>query len=242
MARVLLSAESIVAGYGEVDILQGASVEVREGEVVCILGPNGAGKSTLLKAIVGLLKPRGGRVLLDGRDVTGRPPQTVVAEGLGYVPQVANVFPTLTVDENLDMGAYLRPEGAEEARRRVFGLFPDLEARRKERVGRMSGGQRQMVAIGRALMTSPRVLLLDEPSAGLAPNLQDLVFAQARAIADASTPILLVEQNAKKALAKSDRGYVLDQGKNAYQGRGVDLLADPKVGRLYLGEREDAPQ
>ena len=235
----VLVAEGVVAGYGEVNILQGASVVVREGEVVCILGPNGAGKSTLLKAIVGLLRPRGGSIRLGDQDVTGWAPERVIAAGLAYVPQVANVFPSLTVDENLDMGAFLVQEGIEEARERVYGLFPTLRERASERVGRMSGGQRQMVAIGRALMTNPRVLLLDEPSAGLAPNLQDMVFDQARRIADAGTPILLVEQNAKKALQKSDRGYVLDQGKNRYEGTGRSLLEDPKVGRLYLGERDE---
>lgn len=239
MAKDVLLAEGIVAGYGEVDILQGASVVVREKEVVCILGPNGAGKSTLLKAIVGLLKPRAGKVQLDDLQLAGLAPEKIIAAGIGYVPQVDNIFPSLSVDENLDMGAFLLRDGVDEARERVYELFPMLRERATERVGRMSGGQRQMVAIGRALMTSPRVLLLDEPSAGLAPNLQDMVFEQTRRIADAGTPILLVEQNAKKALAKSDRGYVLDQGQNRYEGRGADLLADPKVGRLYLGERAE---
>ena len=239
MAKTILRAQDVVAGYGELDILQGASVHVDEGEVVCILGPNGAGKSTLLKTIAGLLKPRAGRIHLGDLDVTGHAPERLVGEGLAYVPQVANVFPTMSVDENLDMGAYLREdaEGVARARERVHGLFPILKERAAERVGRMSGGQRQMVAIGRALMMEPRVLLLDEPSAGLAPNLQDMVFDQARRIADHGTPILLVEQNAKKALQKSDRGYVLDQGRNRYEGRGQDLLHDPNVGRLYLGER-----
>ena len=240
MSDPVLLAESIVAGYGEVDILKGASVEVREGEVVCILGPNGAGKSTLLKTIAGLLKPRAGRVVLSGRDITSHRASKLVEEGLAYVPQVANVFPSLTVAENLDMGAFTVHDAAKiaEARGRVHALFPLLHERAHERVGRMSGGQRQMVAIGRALMTEPTVLLLDEPSAGLAPNLQDLVFEQARRIADAGTPILLVEQNAKKALAMSDRGYVLDQGTNAYTGTGAELLADPNVGKLYLGDRQ----
>ena len=239
MPDPVLVADSLVVGYGEVDIVKGASVQVFPGEVVVILGPNGAGKSTLMKAVAGLLKPRGGRILLEGRDVAGLPPQALVAAGLAYVPQVSNVFPSLTVDENLDMGAFLRndPAGVEASRKRVRELFPTLGERAGERVGRMSGGQRQMVAIGRALMTDPRVLLLDEPSAGLAPNLQDLVFEQVRRIADAGTPVLMVEQNAKKALARSDRGYVLDQGQNRYEGRGVDLLNDPNVGKLYLGSR-----
>lgn len=240
MSDHILEVEGLVVGYGEVDIVKGAGVVVRPREVVSILGPNGAGKSTLMKAIAGLLKPRAGRIRMEGRDVTGFSPQGMVAAGLAYVPQVANVFPSLTVDENLDMGAYLLEDdaGIEASRERVRALFPTLAERATERVGRMSGGQRQMVAIGRALMTDPRVLLLDEPSAGLAPNLQDLVFEQVRRIADAGTPVLMVEQNAKKALAKSDRGYVLDQGQNRYEGRGVDLLNDPNVGKLYLGNRE----
>ena len=235
MSAPILVAENIVGGYSDLDILKGASVEVHAGEVVCIIGPNGAGKSTLVKAIMGLVDVRGGRVLIDGQDVTGKSPSTLVAAGIGYVPQLANVFPKLTVNENLDMGAFLRREGVETMRERVFEIFPMLRERASERVGRMSGGQRQMVAIGRALMMEPKVLLLDEPSAGLAPNLQDQVFEQVRAIAATGTGILLVEQNAKKALAKSDRGIVLDQGRNKYAGTGAALLADENVGRLYLG-------
>ncbi|HVM45654.1 MAG TPA: ABC transporter ATP-binding protein [Candidatus Thermoplasmatota archaeon] len=231
----MLRAEGIVCGYGEADIVKGASVSVGDGEIVCIIGPNGAGKSTLLKCIFGLVKARAGKVTLEGKDLTNLAPNRIVGEGLAYVPQVANVFAKMTVDENLDMGAFLREEGVREAKERVYALFPDLQERRAQRVGSMSGGQRQMVAIGRALMLDPRVLLLDEPSAGLAPMLQDQVFEQVRRIADNGTPVLLVEQNAKKALAKSDRGVVLDQGKNAFEGRGSELLDHPEVGRLYLG-------
>ena len=235
MSQPVLRAEGIVCGYGEADIVKGASVWVGEKEIVCIIGPNGAGKSTLIKCIFGLVKARAGQVTLEGKDLTNLPTNRIVAAGLGYVPQVANVFPSMTVEENLDMGAFLREKGVDEAKARVYELFPVLKERARERVGRMSGGQRQMVAIGRALMLDPRVLLLDEPSAGLAPMLQDQVFDQVRRIADAGTPILLVEQNAKKALARADRGIVLDQGKNAFEGRGADLLNDPNVGRLYLG-------
>lgn len=235
MAGDILRAEGIVCGYGEADIVKGASVGVRDREVVCIIGPNGAGKSTLLKCIFGLVKARAGTVTLDGKDLTNLPPNKIVASGLAYVPQVANVFSTMTVDENLDMGAFLREKGIADAKERVLSLFPDLRERRAQRVGSMSGGQRQMVAIGRALMLDPRLLLLDEPSAGLAPMLQDQVFTQVRRIADAGTPVLLVEQNAKKALAHSDRGIVLDQGKNAFEGKGSELLESPEVGRLYLG-------
>ncbi len=231
----MLRADAIVGGYGDLDILQGVSVRVAPGEVVCIIGPNGAGKSTLVKAVFGLCRVRSGKVTLDGRDVTGRPPEEVVAAGLAYVPQVANVFATMTVDENLDMGAYLRRDGIADAKERAFGLFPALRERRGQKVGRMSGGERQMVAIGRALMLDPRVLLLDEPSAGLAPNLVDVVFDMVRKVAEAGTPVLLVEQNARKALARSDRGYVLDQGRNKIEGSGAELLADENVGRLYLG-------
>jgi len=237
----VLEARAVVGGYTDLDILRGVSVTVRPGEVVCIIGPNGAGKSTLLKAIFGLVTVRQGSIFLKSANITGLPPQKVVASGIGYVPQVANVFPNLTVRENLDMGAFLRKDGVDEARERVYKLFPILREREGEKVGRMSGGQRQMVAIGRALMLDPDVLLLDEPSAGLAPNLQDQVFDQVRLVADSGTPILLVEQNAKKALAKSDRGYVLDQGRNKYEGRGRDLLDDPNVGRLYLGEGARTP-
>ena len=217
-------------------------MEIAPREVVCVIGPNGAGKSTLVKAIMGLVNVRGGRVLVDGQDVTGKSPTALVAAGIGYVPQLANVFPKLTVNENLDMGAFLRRDGIEKMREHVFELFPMLRERASERVGRMSGGQRQMVAIGRALMMEPKVLLLDEPSAGLAPNLQDQVFEQVRAIAATGTGILLVEQNAKKALAKSDRGIVLDQGKNKYAGTGAELLADENVGRLYLGGGAATPR
>ena len=235
MADPILVADSIVGGYSDLDILHGASVDVRPGEVVCIIGPNGAGKSTLLKAIAGLVTVRSGRVVVDGKEITGRSPTELVRVGIGYVPQVANVFPKLTVSENLDMGAFLRRDDVGPVRERIYGLFPVLREREDERVGRMSGGQRQMVAIGRALMMEPKVLLLDEPSAGLAPNLQDQVFEQTRRIADTGVAVLLVEQNAKKALAKSDRGFVLDQGRNKYTGRGIDLLQDENVGRLYLG-------
>ncbi len=231
----VLDIQNLAGGYTDLDILNGVSVHVLPGEVVCIIGPNGAGKSTLLKGIFGLIKVRGGQIILKGKDITGLAPNKVVAAGIGYVPQVNNIFATLTVRENLEMGAFLRTTGIPEALERVYDLFPDLKTREDQKVGRMSGGQRQMVAIGRALMLDPDLLLLDEPSAGLAPNLQDQVFAQVRAVADAGTPILLVEQNAKKALAKSDRGYVLDQGRNKYEGTGAALLTDPKVGHLYLG-------
>jgi ABC-type branched-subunit amino acid transport system ATPase component len=232
----VLSTESVVAGYSDLDILKGVSVQVLPGEVVAIIGPNGAGKSTLLKAIFGLVRIRSGRVMIGETEITNERPERIVARGLAYVPQLANVFVSLTVDENLDMGAFLRRDGIEAAKQKVYGLFPALNERKKVRVSRLSGGQRQMVALGRALMLEPHVLLLDEPSAGLAPNLQAQVFDQVRGIADAGTPVLVVEQNAKKALACSNRGYVLDAGRNKFEGAGSELLADEGIGRLYLGD------
>lgn len=237
--EVVLAAREIVAGYGDLDILQGVSVDVRQGEIVTIIGPNGAGKSTLLKAVFGLLQPRAGTVTFLGRDVTRAAPDALVQAGLGYVPQINNVFPNLTVRENLEMGAFVRtdPAAIAAAFARVHALFPVLQEREREKVGRFSGGQRQMVAMGRALMADPKLLLLDEPSAGLAPNLVDAVFANIREVARAGVPVLLVEQNARRALALSDRGYVLDQGRNKYEGTGREILEHPELGKLYLGGR-----
>jgi neutral amino acid transport system ATP-binding protein len=236
MADVILRAEAVVAGYHDLEVVRGVSVELRAGELVTIIGPNGAGKSTLLKALFGLLRPRRGRVELAGRDITAWPTNRVVAAGLAYVPQVGNVFPSLTVEENLDMGAYLRRDDIDDAKRGVFETFPALRNYARQRVGRLSGGERQMVAIGRALMAEPRALLLDEPTAALAPKLQTLVLDHVKSIATSGTPVLLVEQNARAALARSHRGYVLENGRNKYEGAGSELLADENVGKLYLGE------
>lgn len=235
MTAPVLEAKDIVGGYGDLDILKGASVAVHPGEVVCILGPNGAGKTTLLRAMFGMIRIRRGQVLLEGKEITGMAPDRVVARGVAYVPQILNVFPTMTIRENLEMGAYLRTDDTSATLARIHALFPTLKERAEEKVGRMSGGQRQMVAFARALMLDPKILLLDEPSAGLAPNLQAQVFDSVRAIARAGTPVLLVEQNVRRALAVSDRGYVLDMGQNRFEGRGDELLADDKVARLYLG-------
>jgi ABC-type branched-subunit amino acid transport system ATPase component len=232
----VLRAEDLVAGYTEeTDILHGVSVDVHEDEVITVIGPNGAGKSTLIKTIFGLLKPREGQVLLDGKDITGLDPEEVVQEGLAYVPQKENVFGNLTVRENLEMGSWTDPDRFDEAVEEVFELFPILRERQGQKAQTMSGGQRQMVAMGRALMVQPRVLLLDEPSAGLAPHLVDDVFENVHRIADTGTPIVLVSQNAKTALRNADRGYVLDTGENRFEGTGQELLEDPEVGRLYLG-------
>lgn len=234
--EALLSARDIVAGYTpEVDILHGVDLEVDRDETVCLIGPNGAGKSTLIKAIFGLLVPREGTIRFQGEDITELPPEKTAQTGICYVPQRENVFASMNVRENLELGGWLREEGVEEAMESVFELFPVLEKRQDQRVGTMSGGQRQMVAMGRALMLDPELLLLDEPSAGLAPNLVDDVFENVQRIARTGTSILLVEQNAKRGLSISDRGYVLDQGENRFEGTGQELLEDPQVGRLYLG-------
>jgi branched-chain amino acid transport system ATP-binding protein len=236
MAESVIECAEIVAGYvPEVNILNGCNVTVGPGEFVGIIGPNGAGKSTLLKAVLGLVQVRSGTVTLHGDDITGHKAFQLVARGVGYVPQTRNVFPSLTVRENLEMGAFLQPARFDERFEYVTTLFPRLRERASQRCGSLSGGERQMVAMGRALMLDPQVLLLDEPSAGLSPALQDQVFIQSRQINETGVAILMVEQNARKCLQVCDRGYVLDQGRNAYTGGGRELLEDPKVIELYLG-------
>jgi branched-chain amino acid transport system ATP-binding protein len=232
----VIECTDIVAGYfPEVNILNGCDLVVAPGEFVGIIGPNGAGKSTLLKAVLGLVTIRSGTVLLHGEEITGQPPHRLVQRGVGFVPQNNNVFPTLTVRENLEMGCFLRPRAFAERYEVVVGLFPRLAERADQRSGSLSGGERQMVAMGRALMLDPQLLLLDEPSAGLSPMLQDEVFLRCKLINDTGVAILMVEQNARRALQVCHRGYVLDQGTNAYTGTGRELLADPKVIELYLG-------
>ncbi len=232
-----LRIEQLVAGYvPEVDIVRGADLSVARREVVTIIGPNGAGKSTLVKAAFGLVPVRSGSVLLDDDDVTASSTHERVARGIGYVPQRGNVFPTLSVKENLQLGATTVPDLVDERIETMYELFPRLRERTRQAAGTLSGGERQMVAIARALMPRPHVLLLDEPSAGLAPQVVGEVFRLVRRIRDeAEVAVLLVEQNARRALAVSDRGLVLDQGVVAYQGPGADLLDDPEVARLYLG-------
>jgi branched-chain amino acid transport system ATP-binding protein len=232
----LLRADEVVAGYvAEVDILRGCSVRVDEGELVGIIGSNGAGKSTMVKAIFGLVPVRTGKVLLRGEDITALPAHDLVARGVGYVAQRDNVFPSLTITENLRMGVYLQPSAFEARRDHVVDLFPRLGERAKQRAGSLSGGERQMLAMGRALMMEPTVLLLDEPSAGLSPAMQDEVFERIVEVNQAGVSVLMVEQNAHRCLEISHRAYVLDQGKEAYTGAGRDLLADPRVAELYLG-------
>ena len=226
----------IVGGYTpDVNILDGCNLVVGPGEFVGIIGPNGAGKSTLLKAILGQLRIQAGTVALNGEDITGRKAHELVERGVGFVPQSRNVFPSLTVRENLEMGCYLKPKLFDTRFAYVAEMFPKLADRAAQRAGALSGGERQMVAMGRALMLEPTVLLLDEPSAGLSPMLQDEVFINCRTINRAGVAILMVEQNARRCLQVVDRGYVLDQGTNAYTGTGRDLLADPNVIGLYLG-------
>lgn len=232
----LLEARLLVAGYvPEVDILRGVDLTLAEGEIVGMIGPNGAGKSTFIKAVFGLVPVRSGSVTFEREDITNTPPHDLVARGIGYVPQRANVFPSLSVEENLRMGLYLRPQAWEERFAAVVELFPLVKERSGQRAGYLSGGERQMVAICRALMMSPSLLLLDEPSAGLAPQAQDTVFERVKTIGEAGVSILMVEQNARRCLQIADRAYVLDQGKNAYTGAGRELLHDPNVVDLYLG-------
>jgi branched-chain amino acid transport system ATP-binding protein len=235
-AELLLHAENVVAGYvPEVDILNGCHVEVLPGELVGIIGPNGAGKSTLVKTIFALVPVRSGSVTLRGVDITGRRAHELVAAGVGYVPQNANVFPNLSVVENLEMGMYLRPNGFKRRFDSVCELFPVLGKRRHQKTGSLSGGERQMVAMARALMMEPALLLLDEPSAGLSPIVQTEVFNRVADINASGVSILMVEQNATRCLEIAHRGYVLDQGRNAYTGTGTNLLNDAKVVELYLG-------
>ena len=232
----VLLATDLVAGYiPEVNILDGCNLVVNPGEFVGIIGPNGAGKSTMLKAVLGQCTVRSGNVVLNGSDITGKKAHELVSRGVGYVPQTKNVFPSLTVVENLEMGCYLRPKVFKQRFAYVTELFPRLLQRKDSRAGSLSGGERQMVAMSRALMLEPSLLLLDEPSAGLSPHLQDEVFLNCRAINNTGVAILMVEQNARRCLQVVDRGYVLDQGKNAYTGTGRELLADPAVIELYLG-------
>ena len=234
--QVVLRGDEIVAGYiPEVNILNGCNLVVNEGEFVGIIGPNGAGKSTFLKAVLGQCSVRSGTISFKGEDITGMKAHQLVSKGVGYVPQTRNVFPSLTVVENLEMGCFLRPKVFRERYDYVIELFPRLHQRRDSKAGALSGGERQMVAMSRALMLEPDLLLLDEPSAGLSPVLQDEVFLQCRAINRTGVAILMVEQNARRCLQVVDRGYVLDQGRNAYTGTGRELLADPAVIELYLG-------
>ena len=237
MNKTVIECNGIAAGYVKgLNILQGIDMIINEKEIVSIIGPNGAGKSTLLKAIMGIINISGGRFFIDGVEKTNTPTHQIVKEGVGYVPQVENVFPSLTIEENLEIGSWSIDTSIKQSISKIFDDFPMLKERRKDKAGNLSGGQRQILALARALATSPKILLLDEPSAGLSPVAIKEVFEIVKEINSKGVAILLVEQNAKRALNFSDRGYVLDQGRNAYQGKGQELLSDPRVVDLYLGK------
>ncbi len=231
----LLAVEDLDAGYGDFQVLTDVDLDVREEEYVAIVGPNGAGKSTVMKAVFGLADHMGGRISFDGEDITGLPPEQIIRKGLNYVPQNENVFAGLSVRENLEMGAYILDEVPEDRLQSVFERFPILRERQSQRAGSLSGGQQQMVAMGRALMLDPDLLLLDEPSAGLAPDLVEETLDRVDVINDAGTAILMVEQNATEALTRCDRGYVLVQGENRYTDDGTALLENEDVRREFLG-------
>jgi len=236
MATPVVEAKALHAGYlPGINILNGCSLVANEGELIGIIGPNGAGKSTLLKAIFGQVNVREGHILLNGEDITGLKANKLVEKGVAFVPQTNNVFPSLTIEENLEMGVFQTPKKFQERFDFVASIFPDLEKRRAQKAGSLSGGERQMVAMGRALMIDPSVLLLDEPSAGLSPVRQDEAFLRVREVNKAGVTVIMVEQNARRCLQICDRAYVLDQGKDAHTGTGRELLADPKMVELYLG-------
>ena len=231
-----LVGESMTGGYGTgADILHNCTVAVNKGEIAVIVGPNGAGKSTAMKAIFGMLTMRSGTVHIDGQDITSFSPQDRVAKGMAFVPQTQNIFTSMSVEENLEMGAFLRADDITETMNQVFDLFPILKERRKQAAGELSGGQRQQVAVGRALMTQPKVLMLDEPTAGVSPIVMDELFDRIIDVAQTGISILMVEQNARQALEIADKGFVLVQGRNAFSGSGKDLLADKEVRKSFLG-------
>lgn len=237
---LVVHADNLFAGYlPGINILNGCSLTAYDGELIGIIGPNGAGKSTLLKAIFGQVQIREGRVLLKGEDITNLKANKLVEKGVAFVPQSNNVFPSLTIEENLEMGVFQNPKRFKERFEFVTGIFPDLGKRRNQRAGSLSGGERQMVAMGRALMIDPSVLLLDEPSAGLSPVRQDETFMRVKEVNGAGVTVIMVEQNARRCLQICDRAYVLDQGKDAYTGTGRELLNDPKMIELYLGNLAD---
>jgi branched-chain amino acid transport system ATP-binding protein len=230
-----LVGENMTGGYGAVDILHGCTLAVEKGEIAVIVGPNGAGKSTAMKAVFGMLRLRGGHVRLAGEDITSLSPQDRVAKGMAFVPQTNNIFATMTVEENLEMGAFLRRDDIKATMEQVYELFPILKTKRHQQAGELSGGQRQQVAVGRALMTQPKVLMLDEPTAGVSPIVMDELFDRIIEVARTGISILMVEQNARQALEIADKGYVLVQGANRFTDTGAALMADPEVRRTFLG-------
>ena len=231
----VLSIDNLSGGYGEADILHGISLEINAGEIVVVIGPNGAGKSTAMKAVFGLLRLSGGSIHLAGEEITNMDPAEVVNKGVCYVPQTNNVFPTLTVHENLEMGAYIRKDDFRPRLAEIYEMFPPLAEKKRQAAGELSGGQRQMVAMGKALMLEPTLLMLDEPTAGLSPIYRNEIFQIVRQINESGVPILMVEQNAKQSLAVASRGYVLVDGQNRTTGKGTDLLNDPEIAKMFLG-------
>ena len=231
----ILAVDNIVAGYGETEILHGVSMRVEPGEAVTLFGPNGCGKSTLMKTIFGLLTPKQGSIVFEDSDITGMPTDRLIRMGMSYVPQTGNIFPSLTIEENLEMGAFVDDTDVRSQVSEMYRIFPDLQRSRRQRAGSLSGGQRQMLAFARALMLRPRLLLLDEPSAGLSPLMAQLIFDRLRDIRSIGIAILIIEHNIRTALEMSDRGYVLADGQNQLDGSASGLLDNPDIGRLYLG-------
>lgn len=239
MAEILLQLENVHGGYGEVKVLNGVDILVGEGEIVSVVGPNGSGKSTMMKAIFGLVKPEEGKIVYKGENITGLEPFEIVRRGICYVPQESNVFTSLTVDENLEMGAYIlnQPQEVSKGKERVYGIFPLLREKAKSQVATLSGGMRQMVAFGRALMLDPELVLMDEPSAGLAPKLVTEILMKLHEINERGKALLIIEQNVRRALELCHRGYVLDMGKTSMEGRGEELLLNRRIQEIYMGEK-----